>query len=1778
MVTARFLAPAGGSHLANESQAGTEHTWFLLQEGPMRLTWLTGSRFGSFRAPRRRRRAGTSLRVRQLERRRVLDASMQSLLIMPTVPASEPSNTDSQNDALTFDWNVAQDSNESAPSGSGALVVPLQPTPFAVNSPTDSDQFTDPRAIEGNVRPVLVVAIDQTTNEGRELDLSAVGAPPLGLFIDPDTSDSHTATVKWGDGSPTETATIFSANGSGALGGKHTYANEGDYTVTVNLMDQAGGSDSQTFHVTVNNVRPVLVVAIDQTIDEGQSLNLSGIGAPPLGLFIDDGIHDTHTATVNWGDGSATETATVFSAGGSGVLGGSHTYADDGVYTVTVTVLDDFGDSDTQSFGVTVENVAPHATLSNSGPVNEGSNAQVTFSGQTDPGTPDTAAGFRYAYDFNNDGIFDVGDGTYAGSSISSSQAVPAALLDDGPASPTVRARILDKDGGYTDYLTEIDVVNIAPRLVSISGDITDEGDSAAIVARIVDPSPTDAFEINVDWRDGTSDTIAGLGFADSSGTVGGTQYEWTAATREVRLSHRYLDDDPTATSNDTYGVMLSVRDDDGGESGPYTASVVVNNVPPVLVVAVDQTVNEGQELDLGGIGAPPLGLFIDSGLLDTHTATINWGDGSALQIATIFPAGGSGAIGGKHTYADDGEYTVTVTVTDDDGGSDTQSFLVSVNNVRPVLVVAVDQTVDEGEVLNLSGIGAPPIGLFIDPGKLDTHEATIDWGDGSAIDDAAVFFADGAGALGGKHTYADDGVYTVTVSVTDDDGGSDTQSFLVTVNNVAPTLTADLSATTIGEGQALALDALFSDPGFDNELNPNPAMPPQIVDPLHESFTYDIDWGDGRQQIAGAAFLDSNGSPGSPSSGMISTSHIYADDGQYTVTVTVRDDNGGSHTRQFLVTVENVAPTLTSMVPSDTTIDEGQSVSLDALFSDPGFDNELNQNAAMPPHITDPLHESFTYDINWGDGRQTIVGAAVADNNGSPGNPSTGMFSGSHTYADDGVYTVTVTVRDDNGGSHTRQFLVTVENVAPAVANISNLQVNEGSAFSLIGLNVLLADPGFDNAANPLEGGELQELFAVHSINWGDGKPTDFSSASIVNRVSGAPGISTTAQFAHAPYTYADDGDYTVTVRVADDDMGAFANPAKFMTGVAGVDFIDLTFMIHVNNVAPTLTNIVPSETTINESEGISFTSNFSDPGFDNELNPNEPAPLIADPRHESFTYDIDWGDGRQELAAVAVADLNGSAGTPSSGTFGGSHIYTDDGVYTVTLTIHDDNGGQHVRTFLITVDNIDPSFVPAPGGASFVGDDVSSEGITTIYVSFSDPGFDNPSNPNLAAPPSITDTLHESFTHLLNWGDGTIDAVHTYAESGVYTVTVTVLGPSGMESFTFEGFNSSLNPVLTLVGGQAINDPAVPAQLYTFLINWGDGAVQTVPLMLKAPGDPLPGNGLTTVFTSLRTPGEVADLTDGSFQVQHRYLAPPNPANATADIPITVTVMDDNNGSVSDFILVSNPGIQTPNVAIDTTPDVPRLEILPAAQVQQFVDQATSSNIGLQATETRLPRSELLITTDLYLELEVVSPDGEVISTHRIRDEALFDLRALFQTLPDGRYRIFLVRTENNSRRLIMEVYVRRGRVIDPSDDSEGTRDRPPTSEEAIEAVAVPLDENPLLQPSREALPPEAPNAPADGESNPQANQNNPRDGEPTLPEVGREPIELTISPRTPVPSPTALRWMAPLAGLALAATQSSGNWSNQVDTALQQAENRQWRRLRRAGRLEQPVKNQR
>jgi hypothetical protein len=95
---------------------------------------------------------------------------------------------------------------------------------------------------------------------------------------------------------------------------------------------------------------------------------------------------------------------------------------------------------------------------------------------------------------------------------------------------------------------------------------------------------------------------------------------------------------------------------------------------------------------------------------------------------------------------------------------------------------------------------------------------------------------------------------------------------------------------------------------------------------------------------------------------------------------------------------------------------------------------------------------------------------------------------------------------------------------------------------------------------------------------------------------------------------------------------------------------------------------------------------------------------------------------------------------------------------------------------------------------------------------------------------------------------------------------------------------------------------------------------------------------------------------------------------------------------------------------------------------------------------------------TSTRYLELVALAPDGSVFDRFELVTKELRDLRRLFGKLPNGRYQLYDVCTDVSLRRLVMDVYVRRGRPIDPSDDSEGARDRPPTSESDGRHAATP------------------------------------------------------------------------------------------------------------------------
>ncbi len=124
-----------------------------------------------------------------------------------------------------------------------------------------------------------------------------------------------------------------------------------------------------------------------------------------------------------------------------------------------------------------------------------------------------------------------------------------------------------------------------------------------------------------------------------------------------------------------------------------------------------------------------------------------------------------------SHTYADDGSYTVTLTVTDDNGATATAQSTADVVNVAPAVDAGPDISVWLGQPADLAA-------TFTDPGDDAPWSWAVDWGDGTvSTGDVAT-----AGSVAASHTFPSTGTFTVTVAVDDGDGGLGQDQLVVEV------------------------------------------------------------------------------------------------------------------------------------------------------------------------------------------------------------------------------------------------------------------------------------------------------------------------------------------------------------------------------------------------------------------------------------------------------------------------------------------------------------------------------------------------------------------------------------------------------------------------------------------------------------------------------------------------------------------------------------------------------------------------------------------------------------------------------------------------------------------------------------------------------------------------------------------------------------------------------------------------------------------------------------
>ena len=449
---------------------------------------------------------------------------------------------------------------------------------------------------------------------------------------------------------------------------------------------------------------------------------------------------------------------------------------------------------------------------------------------------------------------------------------------------------------------------------------------------------------------------------------------------------------------------------------------------------------------------------------------------GPATQGSCAQAVGGSGNISADPQFAAAGDYHLQSTSPAIDAGNNGAPSLPSTDlDGQPrINGPAVDQGVYEVQrplalamvsaVAGVEGATSSPV-LAHFSGGYGPFSASVDWGDGQVTAGAIA-----GSAVSGTHAYSEEGSYTVTVTITDSTNATAAGTITVSVVDAALTLTgAPVSAV---EGAPFSgVVASFTD------ADPNGVA---------GDYSANITWGD---QTTSAGTISANGSGGFAVSG----SHAYAEEGTYPLAVTVSDAVAGASTTGSA----GAADAALSAVGAPVSATEGASFN-----GTVGSFTDADPNGAL---------SDYSATINWGD-QTSSAGTITA--NGSGGF----VVSGSHAYAEEGTYTVTVMVSDAGGATASAATSASVADAAVALTGAAKFTEHHKTSFTATVATLTDADPG-GTAAD-----------YTGQISWGDGTTSACPGATctIVARSGGGFTVS-------GSHYYLKNGTYTVTIRLTD-------------------------------------------------------------------------------------------------------------------------------------------------------------------------------------------------------------------------------------------------------------------------------------------------------------------------------------------------------------------------------------------------------------------------------------------------------------------------------------------------------------------------------------------------------------------------------------------------------------------------------------------------------------------
>ena len=504
---------------------------------------------------------------------------------------------------------------------------------------------------------------------------------------------------------------------------------------------------------------------------------------------------DLHHVSWDWGDGSNSITRGPAA---------THAYSKSGEYMVVAKAVDRFGlESDHASTNVVVGNLAPVATLTGDAEANEDKEVLLSALGSYD--TLSDIPSLTVEWDF--------GDGTMEGP-FPFIEAMNRSHVFIASGMYEVSITLVDDDHDSSTAWFNVTVVNLPPIV--------------EVWARFEELDEDEEGELSGTGSDTPSDMSRGLTYV----------WDWGDGTSSEPS------DEPLAihgwSKAGTYRATLRVIDDDGDE-GTAIVNVTVGNLPPTIEVTGPTVVDEDEEVTLT---ATAMDTSHDQDLLEYLW---DWGDGTTLDWSDTSEA--------THTYTASGNLQVTVTVRDDDGEEVSIVLPMAVDNIKPEAKATASKTVvAEGVTVHFSAEGSTDT-------PSDLEGLTYTWDMGSEFVEEFEF----------DHVFRSPGLYSITLTVTDDDGENARVILDIVVTNRPPVAEGWVGPLEVKAGAVIRLDASNS---TDDQWDIG-------------GLKYRWDMSDGTVYST------------------VTGSHTYLYPASYSIRLTVTDGDGDSHEWVTMVTVQ---------------------------------------------------------------------------------------------------------------------------------------------------------------------------------------------------------------------------------------------------------------------------------------------------------------------------------------------------------------------------------------------------------------------------------------------------------------------------------------------------------------------------------------------------------------------------------------------------------------------------------------------------------------------------------------------------------------------------------------------------------------------------------------------------------------------------------------------------------------------------------------------------------